>query len=183
MIFGADDTAIGAAWYDSPSSSGSGAPGRNGASATATESAPARGWTDREVSNWWDVGRRGRLETAADDLPPKMGVVGREQVTGVCIDAAGEPRAPRAEEPEESEAERKGQQANELRTRLLMREFALKDLSPEERARLALVTERVRVLLPNITQADFDVLDEMEQRQARRRAEVDAIWEALGLDK
>lgn len=48
---------------------------------------------------------------------------------------------------------------NEIRITLLARKYVSKDqFSSEERARLAIATERVRQLMPAVTSAEFDVL-------------------------
>ena len=67
---------------------------------------------------------------------------------------------------------------NRTRLELLARQYVSGDLSPEEEARLAIVTERVRRLIPRVTAEDFEMLEriledanqvEAEDIERRRR--------------
>ena len=51
--------------------------------------------------------------------------------------------------------------ANHLKMELLAREYVSGQLSTEEEARLAIVTERVRKLIPRVTVEDFEKLEEI----------------------
>lgn len=61
--------------------------------------------------------------------------------------------------PEESEAEI----INRSRLELLARHYVTKKLSPEEDARLAIVTEKIRKLIPRVTIEDFETLQAIAQ--------------------
>jgi len=54
--------------------------------------------------------------------------------------------------------------ANHTRLELLARQYVNKHLSHEEQARLSIVTERVRRLIPRITAKDFEVLERIAER-------------------
>jgi hypothetical protein len=61
--------------------------------------------------------------------------------------------------PQESEAE----VTNRSRLELLARHYVTKKLSPEEDARLAIVTEKIRKLIPRVTIEDFERLHAIAQ--------------------
>jgi hypothetical protein len=61
--------------------------------------------------------------------------------------------------PQESEAE----VINRSRLELLARHYVTKKLSPEEDARLAIVTEKIRKLIPRVTIEDFEKLHAVAQ--------------------
>jgi hypothetical protein len=61
--------------------------------------------------------------------------------------------------PQESEAE----VTNRSRLELLARHYVTKKLSPEEDARLAIVTEKIRKLIPRVTIEDFEKLHAIAQ--------------------
>jgi hypothetical protein len=72
--------------------------------------------------------------------------------------------------------------ANRNRIELLARQYVAGQLSTEEEARLAIVTERVRRLIPHVTEEDFLALEqiledaeriEMEDRERRRQLGLD----------
>jgi hypothetical protein len=67
---------------------------------------------------------------------------------------------------------------NRTRLELLARQYVSGELSPEEEARLAIVSERVRRLIPRVTTEDFEMLEriledanqiEAEDIERRRR--------------
>ena len=67
---------------------------------------------------------------------------------------------------------------NRTRLELLARQYVSGELSPEEEARLAIVSERVRHLIPRVTTEDFEMLEriledanqiEAEDIERRRR--------------
>jgi hypothetical protein len=66
------------------------------------------------------------------------------------VDEASPGRVPAASEAEE---------ANRTRLELLARQYVSKKLSAEEEGRLAIVTERVRRLIPRVTIEDFEELE------------------------
>ena len=57
--------------------------------------------------------------------------------------------------------------ANRIRLDLLAREYVNKHLSPEEEARLSIVTQRVRRLIPRVTIEDFEALERIAERLQR----------------
>ena len=59
----------------------------------------------------------------------------------------------------ESEAEA----ANRARLELLARRYVAKQLSPEEDARLAILTQKIRRLIPRVTIEDFERLESMAE--------------------
>jgi hypothetical protein len=70
--------------------------------------------------------------------------------------------APREQSPEISQADA----VNRTRLELLARQYVNK-LSPEEDARLSIVTERVRRLIPRVTVEDFETLERIAERLQR----------------
>lgn len=73
---------------------------------------------------------------------------------------------------------------NSDRVELLARKYAAKDqLSSEESARLAIVTERLRQLLPSVTVNDYGRLDSMLQTVRKIDSADIAAREKLGLTK
>lgn len=75
-----------------------------------------------------------------------------------------------------------GAKANATRLQLLARKYVSGTLSPEENARLAIVSEIVRGILPSVTPEDFALLEEIEERRARRKADADAVLKELGIE-
>jgi hypothetical protein len=57
--------------------------------------------------------------------------------------------------------------ANRTRLELLARQYVSKHLSPEEDARLSIVTEKVRRLIPRVTVEDFEALGRIAERLNR----------------
>ena len=80
-----------------------------------------------------------------------------------------------------SRGETRAEQANEDRIQLLAREYAKKDLSPEDRARLEIATERVAQLMPRVTANDFEELAAMASQTIETRRRLDERKAALGL--
>ena len=61
--------------------------------------------------------------------------------------------------PEEEARLSAAETANQSRLELLAREYVAGQLSTEEQARLAIVSERVRMLIPRVTVRDFEELE------------------------
>jgi hypothetical protein len=57
--------------------------------------------------------------------------------------------------------------ANRTRLELLARQYVSKHLSPEEDARLSIVTEKVRRLIPRVTVEDFEALGRIAEQLNR----------------
>lgn len=74
-----------------------------------------------------------------------------------------------------------GDIANESRLVLLARKYAQKRLSPEETARLEIVTERVRQLAPSVGASDFERVDAAIGRLQEIAAETTELRQKLGL--
>ena len=72
--------------------------------------------------------------------------------------------------------------ANRDRLELLARAYVAGQLSTEAEARLAIVTQRVRRLIPRVTVADFEHLEEMATELERIRLENTERRRRLGLD-
>ena len=73
------------------------------------------------------------------------------------------------------------EKANRDRVTLLSRQYAAKDFSEEERARLEIVTERVRRLLPAVTVAEYESLVQVLEL-VKQAQDTDAdIRQQLGL--
>ena len=70
--------------------------------------------------------------------------------------------------------------ANRTRLELLARLYVVKKLSPQENARLKIVTERIRSLIPRVTIEDFEALAEIAQDAQTIRAQNDALRRQLG---
>lgn len=68
------------------------------------------------------------------------------------------------------EPESTAQAVNRARLELLARLYVSKHLSPEEDARLAIVTEKVRRLIPRVTVEDFEALETMASESEAIRA-------------
>jgi len=80
--------------------------------------------------------------------------------------------------PQISEAEA----ANRARLELLARQYIARQLSTEEEARLAIVSERVRRLIPRVTAEDFEALENIRE-EAKRIESVDIERrQRLGID-
>jgi hypothetical protein len=56
--------------------------------------------------------------------------------------------------------------ANRTRLELLARQYVAKQLSPEEEARLEIVAQRVRRLIPRVTAADLESLETIAQESS-----------------
>lgn len=65
---------------------------------------------------------------------------------------------------EPSPAETEGITENEKRVALLARKYVHSRLSPEEQARLAIVTERIRTLLPRISVDELENIEKLASR-------------------
>lgn len=64
-------------------------------------------------------------------------------------------------------ASRRSERESDQRIELLSRKFARTHLSPEERARLAILTEKKRALNPGLTEDDLDAMNAVEQVLAK----------------
>lgn len=84
---------------------------------------------------------------------------------------------PAAEVLETSEADA----ANQTRLALLAREYVNKHLSQEEDARLSIVTERVRRLIPRVKVEDFEALERIAERLQNIGSEDAARRSRLGI--
>jgi len=74
----------------------------------------------------------------------------------------------------QSHQESQAEAANRTRLELLARLYVSKKLSPEEDARLAILTEKVRRLIPRVTAADFEQLEAIaRESEAIRRENVE----------
>jgi hypothetical protein len=76
-----------------------------------------------------------------------------------------------AAQQSEREHESSADAANRTRLELLAREFIGGQLSTEEQARLAIVSERVRRLIPSVTAEDYEALETMLEDVRRIEAE------------
>jgi len=71
---------------------------------------------------------------------------------------------------------------NRTRLELLARQYVAGKLSPEEEARLAIVTERVRCLIPRVTVEDFEMLERILEDAAQIEAEDIERRRRLGIE-
>ena len=71
---------------------------------------------------------------------------------------------------------------NRTRLALLARQYVAGELSPEEEARLAIVTERVRRLIPRVTAEDFEMLERILEDATRIEAEDIERRRRLGIE-
>ena len=69
------------------------------------------------------------------------------------------------------------------RIKLLARKYARKGLSKEDDARLAIVTERIRVLIPRVVTEDFCRLADIAEEIKRISDKDDELREELGLNE
>lgn len=76
-----------------------------------------------------------------------------------------------AQEPREALPRSDAEIANRDRLELLARAYVAGQLSNEEQARLAIVSERVRRLIPRITSADFEQLERIAEDIKRSESE------------
>ena len=108
--------------------------------------------------------------THVETSPPALEVLDRWTVTATTADQFRRTRSrARPLELDEPSVEDHLDQANEQRIELLARQYVAKDkFSSEDLARLAIVTERVRQLLPAVTVAEFEALE--RNLEAARRA-------------
>jgi hypothetical protein len=81
----------------------------------------------------------------------------------------------------EAQQESDADAANRIRLELLARLYVSKKLSPQEDARLAIVTEKVRRLIPRVTIEDFEALGEIAQDAQTIRTENEALRRRLGI--
>ena len=108
-------------------------------------------------------------------MTPMMGFsdpfIGPQDMTPFAEESRGE-ASPRlmpsitslpTEVPHVSEAE----VANRTRLELLARQYVARQLSTEEEARLAIVSERVRRLIPRVTAEDFEALESILEETKR----------------
>jgi len=75
------------------------------------------------------------------------------------------------------------ERANVVRVALLARKYVAKEFSPEEEARLDIATERVRRLLPRVTEKDFLTLTNELLRLDDIKKEHDRLRKDAGLGK
>ena len=71
---------------------------------------------------------------------------------------------------------------NSKRIKLLARKYARKGLTPEENARLEIVSERVRQLMPRVTEADLEGLEKLFQEVERIREVDKDVRQKLGIE-
>ncbi len=71
---------------------------------------------------------------------------------------------------------------NQTRFELLARQYEAGELSPKEEARLAIVTERVRRLIPRVDVEDFEMLEQILQNAAEIEAEDIERRRRLGIE-
>ncbi len=71
--------------------------------------------------------------------------------------------------------------ANRIRLELLARLYVSKKLSAEEDARLAIVKEKVRRLIPRVTVEEFEALEEIAQDSETIRTKNEERRRRLGI--
>ncbi len=71
--------------------------------------------------------------------------------------------------------------ANSGRLELLARKYAEKTLTPEQSARLSILTERVRAIMPRVKEDDFQSLDLLESLLQKSKSIRDKMIVDLGL--
>jgi hypothetical protein len=60
--------------------------------------------------------------------------------------------------------------ASRGRMELLARKYAEKNLTPEQSARLSILTERVRAIMPRVSDDDFQALDKLDSLLEKSKA-------------
>lgn len=111
-------------------------------------------------------------------------ILATKNMTPVVEDVEEFPWPPAAEEdfPQQASWEAEAEVANRARLALLARQYVAERLSTEEEARLAIVSEKVRRLIPRVTVEDFQELErvlqeaksiELEDIERRRRLGVE----------
>ncbi len=90
-----------------------------------------------------------------DDVFTPRDMTGYRDEETIAVDGGLMQTTPPQEEARLSAAE----SANQSRLALLAREYVAGQLSTEEKARLAIVSERVRRLIPRVTVQDFEELE------------------------
>ena len=123
-------------------------------------------------------------------MTPLMGFsdpfVGPQDMTPFAEERRGEESPPlmpsiaslHQEVPQVSEAEA----ANHARLELLARQYIARQLSTEEEARLAIVSERVRRLIPRVTAEDFEALESILEEAKRIESADIERRHRLGID-
>jgi hypothetical protein len=95
-----------------------------------------------------------------------------------CLSIGSEiEEGPKEQTFQSSEAEA----ANRTRLELLARQYVSKRLSPEEDARLSIVTEKVRRLIPRVTVEDFEALGRIAEHLNRIGSEDTDRRKRLGI--
>ena len=119
---------------------------------------------ERRVGDWRTLTRNDvmQLEERAVRFQRKWGDFNKESSKSVLSDQT-------AQEEEVSSD----------RLKLLARKYARKDFSKEDEARLVMVTERLRHLVPRVTVDDFAVLEKMATRIREMEKEDDEVREWL----
>ena len=128
---------------------------------------------------WWEPAANDQSTGAAGEFSSPLAVVTADATAAPARGAVSARKAGGEISPTELPA---GERANEQRIRLLAWEFARGSLSLEQRARLDIVTERMRALMPKVRPEDFALIDEAGARRARRMAETQELLDELGID-
>ena len=91
-----------------------------------------------------------------------------------------------SEQHEEAEGHSQNEEtevANRDRLVLLARQYESKKFSAEEEARLAILTERVRRLIPRVTEKDFEVLEELAVDLNKIKKETSELYRRIGINQ
>jgi len=106
-------------------------------------------------------------ETRAETVPPEI--------------EEGAEMGEQEKENDASEAQGKEDDENTKRLKLLARKYARKALTREEEARLEIVSERVRQLMPRVTAQDFERLEALAKEVSRLRELDEEVRRKIGL--
>lgn len=111
-----------------------------------------------------------RWETKAESVPSTI-AESRFEDLGIVETRETEPDAPSDKAITE----------NSRRLQLLARKYARKALTSEEQARLDIVSERVRQLMPRVMATDLEKLEELAQEAARFREIAENVRRKQGM--
>jgi hypothetical protein len=132
---------------------------------------------DRESGEWWEPLR---VQTLADLTDGPRSSAGLDPLFGDASDSSAS-RGAHSEAVREDTPPTEGELANRHRVGLLAKKYVVSRLSDEDSARLEILTERVRALLPSVTPEDFSMLDAIESRRQSRILATEALLQNLGL--
>ena len=131
-------------------------------------------WLVRADVTAASVDRDGPLLVGPDE--PNTAAFGYNVMTSICRLHEEQPVVLVLEDvPGPPEEENPVREINRARLHLLARRFAEKSLTPEQAARLEILTEKVKMMMPRVTKEDFERVAEMATRLQDSEGRVEQI--------